>query len=77
MIIINIPSGRRFPNFSVLGANGSLPTSIECLAQKPKIKKNSVFQFLSDVTSDFINLQSFPLAVNWYKSRDCLIFEGL
>ena len=65
MIIINIHSGQRFPNSLVYGANRFLPTAKGCLAQKLETKKNFVFQFLSDVTSDFISLQSFPLVVNW------------
>ena len=54
----------KVPNFPVYRANGSLPTSTGCPAQKLETKKNPVFQFLSEVTSDFINLQSLPLAVN-------------
>ena len=53
---INIPSGWRSPNSPVYGANVSLPTSIWFPDRKPKTKKNSVFQFLSDVTKDLINL---------------------
>ena len=60
----NIPSGRRLPNSPLYGANESLPTSTECPDQKPETKKNSIFQFLSNVTNDLINLQSLPLAVN-------------
>ena len=60
----NIPSRQRFPNSSVQGTNGSLPTLTRCPGQKSEMKKNSVFQFLSNVTSDFISLQSFPMAMN-------------
>ena len=57
---INIPSGRRLPNSPVYGVNVSLPTSTGCPDQKPEMKKNSVFQFLSYVTKELINLQSLP-----------------
>ena len=46
------------------GAKVSLPTSTRFPIQKPKTKKNSVFQFLLDEARDFIRLQFVPLAVN-------------
>ena len=52
----NIPSRRRFPNSPVYGGNGSLSTSMGRPVQKSETKKNSVFQFLSEVTKDLISL---------------------
>ena len=43
-------------NYVVVDGNGSLSTSMGRPAQKPETKKNSVFQFLSEVTRDLINL---------------------